>query len=225
MKEAAQHSQAYTYCAYCPKGCRYSCPVSDATQNEALSAWGKMTAVHLAQRTGKPLDAGAARAAHACTGCMRCTQVCKHDNEVGPALFAARAQTIGAGTQPQGAASTLASFTQSQNPFGVELAGLVHNWRPKAPVRYALFPGCSTLVKRPALVDDVVAVSSRLGAPMGVAPIAARCCGYPLYAAGAHEAFAAHARSMAEALDAVPSSSCLTPAAPSRSCGCIATSA
>jgi Fe-S oxidoreductase len=198
------HEQAYTYCAYCPKGCHFACPVSEATHSETTSTWGKMTATHLAQRAGRPFDEELSSAVHACTGCMRCTNACKHENEVAPALFAARGEAIAAGTQPKGAASTLATFAQAQNPFGVELGALVHGWRATAPVRHALFPGCSTLVKHPKLIEDLVIVSSAFGAPMGVSPVAARCCGYPLYAAGAHDAFAEHARSMAEALDAVP---------------------
>lgn len=204
MKALDSHAQAFQTCAYCPKACHAACPVSGATRNEALSPWGKMSALHLAQSSGHALGEEVGEAAHACTGCMKCTAHCKHQNEVGEALFAARGHTIGAGSQPHGAAATLATFNQSQNPFGVELAGLVHRWRPANPVRYALFPGCRTLVREPKLIEDVVVVSSAFGAPMGVGPAAAKCCGYPLHAAGAHEAFAEHAHAMREALSSVP---------------------
>lgn len=198
------HSQAHSYCAYCPKGCRFACPVSEATQSETLSTWGKMTALHVSAKRETPIDDDTARAVHACTGCLRCTNFCKHENQVAPALFEARGQTTATGNQPRGAASTLATFTQSQNPFGVELGALVQSWRADSPVRYALFPGCTALVKGPSLIEDVVSVSSQFGAPMGVAKVSSRCCGYPLYAAGAHDAFRAHARSMSTALESVP---------------------
>lgn len=204
MTATDRHAQAYTYCSLCPKMCRFSCPVSEATQNETHSAWGKMTAAHLVELGQRPLDESASKAVHACTGCGRCTSFCKHENTVGDALFAAREQTVKTGVQPKGAASTLATFTQSQNPFGRELSSLVNSWRSETPVRYPLFPGCSTLVKRPELIEDTVAVSQAFGAPMGVARVASRCCGYPLYAAGAHDAFAEHARATATLLDEVP---------------------
>lgn len=198
------HSQAHATCAYCPKACHFACPISGASGEESLSTWGKMTAAFLAERRGGPPDAETALAVHACTGCQRCTAFCKHENEVGAALFAARTATIAAGTQPAGAASTLATFSQAQNPFGVELGALAARFRPAAPVRFALFPGCTALAREPGLVEDAVLVSAAFGAPMGVSPVAGRCCGYPLHAAGAHEAFRAHAAGVAEALAGTP---------------------
>lgn len=199
-----EHGKAYEYCAYCPKICRFACPVSEATHGESVSTWGKMTAAHLVESGKRQLDEPAANALHACTGCMRCTSFCKHENEPGPALFAAREATISAGLQPKGASSTLATFTQAQNPFGHELSALVTRWRTDEPVRLQLFPGCSTLVKRPGLIEDTIAVAQAFGAPMGVARVASRCCGYPLYAAGAHAAFQEHARAIADVLESVP---------------------
>ncbi len=198
------HSQAYTYCAFCPKMCRFSCPVSESTANESLSAWGKMSAAHMVNEGQRPMDAAAAKAVHACTGCGRCTSFCKHENQVGPALFAARTKAIENGVQPRGGASTVMTFEHSSNPFGHPLASFVASWRADSPVRYALFPGCSTLVKRPQLLEDVLAVARGFGAPMGVSKASSRCCGYPLYAAGAHAAFRRHARSVVEALASNP---------------------
>lgn len=207
----AQHAPAYTTCAYCPKMCRFACPVAEAAPSEGLSTWGKMMVGQLAQTGQRPLDEDAARALHACTGCMRCRTFCKHDNQVGPALFAARSATVEAGLQPRGAASTLTTFTQSQNPFGRELGTLVAARRATGPVKFPLFPGCTALVKADHLIDDVLEVSRAFGAPMGVAKVSSRCCGYPLYAAGAHDAFRAHAVTMSDALSQVPELTVLDP--------------
>ncbi|MBE2251826.1 MAG: (Fe-S)-binding protein [Myxococcus sp.] len=197
-------ADAAATCAACPKACRFSCPVSEATQNEALSAWGKMSVAHLVVTGARPLDAEAAAAVHACTGCGRCTSFCAHENTPGASLFAARQQVVAAGLQPRGAASTLATFQQAQNPFGHELGSLVASWRAQRPVRYPLFPGCSSLVKRPALLEQTLTVAEAFGAPMGVAKAASKCCGYPLYAAGAFDAFTAHARAVADVFVETP---------------------
>jgi len=204
MSAMTQHAQAYRYCSACPKLCRFSCPVSEATQNESHSPWGKMTASHLVQVGVRANDESTSKAAHACTGCGRCTSFCKHENTVGDALFAAREESVRTNTQPKGAATTLATFTEWHNPFGRELASLVDHWRIEAPVRFQLFPGCSTLVKRNALIDDTLKVSEAFGVPMGVARVSSRCCGYPLYAAGAHDEFIEHARVTQKMLDEVP---------------------
>ena len=198
------HALAYRTCAYCPKVCRFACPVAEATHQESTSTWAKMSAADFVQRKERPLDEAAAKALHACSGCGRCTTFCKHDNQVGPALFAARAEALEKGLQPKGASSTLATFSQWQNPFGHDLAPLVEAHRAAAPMRHPLFTGCTALARRSALIDDALEVANAFGAPMGVARVSARCCGYPLYAAGAHEQFAMHARSFADALEPYP---------------------
>ena len=203
MSAMTQHAQAYRYCAACPKLCRFSCPVSEATQNESHSPWGKMTASHLVETGARAPDESSARAAHACTGCGRCTSFCKHENTVGDALFAAREEAVRTNTQPKGAATTLATFTEWHNPFGRELSSLVDAWRVETPVRFQLFPGCSSLVERKQLVEDTLKVADAFGAPMGVARASSRCCGYPLYAAGAHDDFVEHARATAKMLSEV----------------------
>ncbi len=202
--QTTPHQQAYTYCAYCPKICRFSCPVSEATQNESHSAWGKMTAAQLVTKGQRPLDDDGAKALHACTGCGKCKSFCKHENEVGIALFAARGVAIKEGRQPKGAASTVATFAQSKNPFGEDLGPLVSKWKAETPVRYPLFPGCSSLSKRPELISDALHVAQAFGAPMGVCKASANCCGYPLYAAGAFDEFKAHAQDMAKSLTPYP---------------------
>ncbi|MCA2977414.1 MAG: (Fe-S)-binding protein, partial [Myxococcaceae bacterium] len=204
MSDARQLEQATSTCAACPRACGSACPVVDATKREALSAFGKMSAAHLVVTGRRPLDADAALAAHACTGCGRCTSFCSHENDVATALFSARRQAVKAGLQPKGAASTLATFQQAQNPFGRELGALVATWRAQGPVRHPLFPGCSALVKRPALIEHTLTVAAAFGAPMGVARSAGRCCGYPLYAVGALEGFTAHARAVAESFSQTP---------------------
>jgi len=204
MTAIHDHAREFAYCAYCPKVCRFACPVSESTKTETTSTWGKMTAAHLAVTGQRPIDESASKAVHACTGCMRCTEFCKHHNVPAEALFAARAETIAKGVQPAGAASTLATFAQSGNPFGRQLAPLVAAWKADAPVRYPFFPGCTVLVKRSELVDQTLAVASAFGAPLGVSRAAGRCCGYPLYAAGAFELFEAHARSFAESIAPYP---------------------
>ena len=75
MTAMDKHEQAYTYCAYCPKLCRFSCPVSEATHTESHSTWGKMTAAHLVSTEKRALDESTAKALHACTGCGR---LCLH---------------------------------------------------------------------------------------------------------------------------------------------------
>jgi fumarate reductase (CoM/CoB) subunit B len=163
-----------------------------------------MTTAHLETTAKRPLDEAGARSLYACSGCMRCRSFCKHDNEVGFALFSARQVAVDRQLAPAGAQSTLATFREHQNPFGANLAEAVGRFRAESPVRFQLFAGCSTLVKRPDLVEDALAVGAGFSAPMGVSRAGVRCCGYPLYAAGDIDAFRVHARNFAESLGPYP---------------------
>lgn len=85
-------------CELCPKLCRFACPVSEATSREALTPWGK---VSLAALSGSAPEPSAALAFAGCTGCLRCTQHCAHENDVPTTLYAGRAAAVRAGTAPE----------------------------------------------------------------------------------------------------------------------------
>jgi Fe-S oxidoreductase len=139
-----------------------------------------------------------------CTGCMRCRSFCNHENEVGFALFGAREKALEAGVAPKGAQSTVETFRTWSNPFGRELTEFVARYATEGASRYTLFPGCSSLVKRGDLIEDAMEVGRQLGAPLSMCKTSNRCCGYPLYAAGATDAFVAHAEKMAASLADYP---------------------
>lgn len=204
MSDLHRHRQAYAYCAYCPKVCRFACPTSDATRSETNSTWAMMSEAHLVTTGKRPVDEAGAKAMYSCTGCMRCRSFCAHDNEVGFALFNAREVALSAGVAPKGAQSTVETFRTWGNPFGRELGEFLARFTTEGPARYALFPGCSALVKRGDVIDDALQVGRELGAPLSISRTANRCCGYPLYAAGATDAFVDHAEKMAAALSDYP---------------------
>lgn len=85
------HQSAYATCTFCPKLCRFACPVAEAECRETVTPWGLMTRADDVLR-GASIDAATAEIWQHCTGCGRCTQICKHDTPVAEALYAARAQ-------------------------------------------------------------------------------------------------------------------------------------
>jgi Fe-S oxidoreductase len=181
---------ALRLCTYCPKMCRFSCPVSEASGRETVTPWGKMSAL----KRGEESPGAEAALAYACTGCLRCQRYCAHGVDVPEALFPGREGALSRGEAPEGAKSAVRSFAQRE----AALAGLVSGW-PAGPVGF--HPGCGALAAR-HLAEDARAVLEKL-APGEVGAAAAGrppCCGYPLYAAGALPEFRAHARSVAARL-------------------------
>ncbi len=86
-------------CVFCPKLCRWACPVAEAEGRETVTPWGLMTLLDDVGR-GAPLDAHAAQIWSHCTLCGRCQQVCKHDNDVPRAILDARTAAVEAGVSP-----------------------------------------------------------------------------------------------------------------------------
>src|SRR5690606_12695360 len=97
------HEREHAYCAYCPKLCRFSCPVSTVQGRETTTPWGKMTSLHYVAEGSLPLDDAYAATWWACTGCMRCRTFCDHGNEVARTLAAGRAEAVAHGVAPAAA--------------------------------------------------------------------------------------------------------------------------
>jgi dimethylglycine catabolism B len=90
--------RAAELCEFCPKMCRFACPVSEVSSREAWTPWGK---VSLAALAGRAPEASAAQAFGACSGCLRCQTYCAHGNDVPAILYAARAGAVRAGSAPR----------------------------------------------------------------------------------------------------------------------------
>jgi Fe-S oxidoreductase len=87
-----------THCTFCPKMCRFACPVAAATGRETHNPWGIDRAV-VALADGRA-DTAVADAVFACTGCRRCGSACLPGLDLPTHVRAARAQLVAAGVAP-----------------------------------------------------------------------------------------------------------------------------
>ena len=202
--------RAAELCEFCPKMCRFSCPVSEATFREALSPWGK---VSLAALSGPLPSRSASEAFAGCTGCLRCQLYCAHANDVPRVLYAARASSVGAGTAPAAWERTAAQFRTAGHAEDSDLLA-VHRALSagEAPAmsiaganpRATLFAGCDALAQGGDAARAALAVARELGAPLELVPETALCCGLKLVEAGHPVEFAAHAARVRGALGTRP---------------------
>src|SRR5207244_8309782 len=135
--------KAQELCEFCPKMCRFSCPVSEATGREALTPWGKVSLAALT--LGHP-DESSALAFAGCTGCHRCAVYCAHDNDVPAILYAARATAVRAGVAPSYWTQLPTRFSAKGHGEEVDLAA-VHRSLPKPRGEALLFAGCDALAQ------------------------------------------------------------------------------
>ncbi len=188
-----------TLCAYCPKLCRFTCPVSEAERTETLTPTAKMTLLYLASEGQAALDDDdAARALEACTGCDACREYCAHDNPVSETLFFARAES---GTPRSQAIAQ--SFADTGDSKGRDATAALATVPTTDKAALAYFPGCMRLFKEPARMGaDLQVLSRAAGTEVKACALPAQkhCCGYALYAEGAYAAWEAHVTELAEAL-------------------------
>jgi len=187
-----RHEEDHTKCAFCPKMCRFACPVSEAEPRETFTPWGKMTLLHVVAEGTHPFEPSTAAAFWACSGCMRCRTHCTHENEVADALRSGRAEALGAGLAPPAATEMIEGFSAREEAARAAARALDAD-APDARVAY--FPGCSALLSEP---DDVAATLG-LVRKLSEGPVALEagaCCGLPLLHAGDEAGF----RRAAEAL-------------------------
>jgi Fe-S oxidoreductase len=186
-----------SYCTFCPKLCRHTCPVSHATARETLVPQHKMAQMRRLGLREAPRTVEETEPLYGCTGCGACTEFCHHDVEVGPSLFRGRDEAERDGRGHPALAGFAARFDGHAKKAAAELRQIIPAERRPLEAQVAFLPSC----EEPALAADMLALCDRIGAEyVGVADLAEPCGGYPLFAAGHHDAFRLHAERTAEAL-------------------------
>jgi len=192
------HEREHTYCAYCPKLCRFACPVSTVQGRETTTPWGKMTSLHHVAEGNLPMQAEHAATWYACTGCMRCRTFCDHGNEVAATLGAGRAEAVRAGTAPAEAMEVI-EHHPARERHAIQAAGRVFTDRVDLDAPVAFVPGCTaTVLAEEDARAGLAAVDALTGAEARVE--ASGCCGLPLLEAGDAAGFVRAATRFVEAL-------------------------
>lgn len=192
MREALDAvARPATLCAFCPKMCRFACPVSETEKRDTVTPWGKMSIVWLAREGEVALgDPDAHQAMEACTGCGACVEACAHGNPVAETLFTARGLA-----RTERSERYRAAFEQTGDVKRRDLdAGLAKLPRDRE-ARLAYFPGCTRLSgPEDDIRKDRAALARVVGAqvPSCEPPARGGCCGYPLYADGQLDLLEAH---------------------------------
>lgn len=180
------HRTELENCAFCPKLCRHSCPVSTVEGRETTTPWGKMTPLHHIARGELPAQLEYAEGSYACTGCLRCTEYCDHGNQPYHALTAGRAMLFERG-EAHPAAQALVEGFEARKAKIAERAVELFGGEASARVSETVYlPGCSACLSLPSsAVDAAALIEGLVGEPIRI--VASSCCGQPLYDAGDRE--------------------------------------
>jgi Fe-S oxidoreductase len=189
------------YCTYCPKMCRHTCPVSEATGRETFIPQAKQARLSQLRKGKEAYSVASTEPLWACTGCRACVNACVHGVEVGPTLFAGRAEAARRNVLPKELDRYAERFRAREERLGKSARELLPRERFAAEARVGLWPGCDAIDKGAADVLAQLEVFDRVGAQhVRLVDAQASCGGYPLLAAGLVEAFRWHAARVAQEL-------------------------
>ena len=212
----ATHERALELCTYCPKMCRFACPVAEATGKESVTPWALMGLANYVRKGQVALTPEVARAFYDCTNCLLCREYCLHENDVPSALRAARALAVREGQVPVAVAKATERFRRIGSMFPgsnrEELAKALGESVDRNS-RSVLLVSCLRAVGGPAesagrqilirgadAARDAASALARAGQACALPDPSVTCCGAPLLDLGYEEEFAAHAKKNAEAL-------------------------
>lgn len=193
------------YCTYCPKMCRFSCPVSETELRETLTPTGKQTIVHLVREGALELTDESVEIFFKCTGCLHCQVYCLHGIDVPRSLEAARTHAYLEGKTLSSVFQAAERFHRFGNPLGRRLVPELRELAPPEwfgrESRVLLFPGAHLIAERPGVLRQLLAVLSALGVEAALPREEILSAGMELLDWGDRAGFAAHAKEVRKLME------------------------
>lgn len=185
------------YCTFCPKLCRFACPVAEAERSETVTPTAKATLMYAVERGLVELERESAEPWFHCTGCGLHATACEHQIDLTAALRAARAAAAAAGLVPEPLEEALGGPGASP----AASTALLLDALPDAPERgeASLLPGLPTVLRAAPLVRRVQRSLAALYPEPPARWPGPLDLGLPLLAAGLEEELAQRAEAVARA--------------------------
>ncbi len=182
--------QMMDYCTYCPKMCRFSCPVSEVTKSETFTPWGKMQVARWLLEKKIPFSEENVLPLYQCTNCLHCQEYCEHDNDVPRALEEVRKLAVENCVAPSPVFEMEKKFRRFNNPYGVKLDWDREEEFCQVHPHVVFFPSCHTRHFFPERLRTYFALFQKLKIPgIAIKEDLVPCCGEPLRALGLEKAF------------------------------------
>ncbi len=195
------HKRSLGKCTYCPKLCRFCCPVAEVEHKETVTPWGKMSLAEMVRLDRLDPGGDVGEIFYHCFACLHCRTHCTHRVDVPGALIQARARVLQSGGGIPAVDAILGKFQDTGNTTGEDLGkrllDQIEEKYLEPDAQAVLFFGCDAL----RLESNLPAMVFRLFEELGVDYVAAHvgedlCCGMPLWQAGDLEGFRAHAKKL-----------------------------
>ena len=193
------------YCTFCPKMCRFSCPVANSEYKETVTPWGKMWLLRQCEFFNKQEDMNNLKSTYHCLSCLLCREYCKHDFDIPSAMYYGRSKAVKDNMFYGNIIPLLDNMDKYGNPFKINLKRKIESLvspfylQPGSSAIY--FPGCSAIAEE----HDIILSTLLLFEKMDIDYVAVHnndtmCCGVNYLYAGFPEKFNKHAEKLRTSL-------------------------
>lgn len=199
------YKKELSYCTFCPKLCRFACPVTNAEFRETVTPTVKMTFLKLVRDGAVPLTSDEADIFYRCLGCGLCKAYCKHRIDVGEIMIDARQQCIAGGFSPEPVKEYVADLKiRMDKPMaGIKdaLDSLQQERRINRASKIMYFIGEETILRDPGAAKAAIEILEYGGVDFAVPGENDMFTGAMSHIAGDHETFAAAAKKLSAHLN------------------------
>ena len=198
-----RYSKEISYCTFCPKLCRFACPVAKAEHSETSIPTVRQELLSLIRSGRLALTPETAEVFNHCAFCLHCRSYCHHLIEVPVVMEEARA--LASPYRGERAEQFLHRFRQDHTPYGPRLWERISRIVPPEAriegAQVAFFPGCTSTWHSPEDLSDTWKIFRYLKIDyVGFYSGDDFCCGMPLLNLGDHAGFQEQAERLAEKL-------------------------
>src|SRR5690606_20242050 len=139
---------------FCPKMCRFTCPVSEASGHEPYTPQAKMDRLNQLRQGNMEWSEASTDPLYACTGCRQCTTACLHGNEPGLVLLGGRVAANARGAGHPALASYPERFRNREERLANSLRQEIAEDSFADTAEVGFWPGCDAIDKS---LDEVSA--------------------------------------------------------------------
>jgi Fe-S oxidoreductase len=173
------------YCTFCPKMCRFSCPVAEVLNTEVMNPTNKMTFLYLFEKkklTEKEIEEIIFKG---CIFCLSCQTFCKHKIDIPKIIRKIRSDFVKEKIIPSEVENFLKILNENKNPYNENLSKKLK----ELPKKYiedekeiVYFPGCTQIEYYFEDLENAIKIFEKIGIEFSILNL--ECCGFHYFNLG-----------------------------------------
>lgn len=178
------------YCTFCPKMCRFSCPVGEVLHTELMTPTGKMTVLYLLEKEKLSYEDVKETVFKGCILCLCCQNYCRHRIDIPQIMRELRNKFVGEKIFPEEVKNFLKILKEYRNPYQKDLKKKLKEFPRKYfenKKEIVYFPGCTQIEYYIQDIEEIIKIFEKLDVEFSISD--SECCGFYHFNFGYEEEF------------------------------------